>query len=417
MKRINNIFDQICNIDNIELADRKARKNKTNTVGVVIHDLSHEYSNLEILNKLKSGNYKTSEYTTFTIYEPKERLIFRLPYDPDRIVHHAIMNIMEPIWLKIFTKDTYSCIKNRGIHLVNKTLKRDLQKDVESTKYCLKLDIKKFYPSINHDILKRIIRKKIKDDRVLRILDEIIDSSDGVPIGNYLSQFFANLYMAYFDHWVKEVLKVKYYYRYADDIVILSDDKDKLRRWFIAIRMYVNYELQLQIKDNYQIFPVDSRGIDFVGYVFYHTYALLRKSIKQRLMKLIQKYEKHEITQEQLQIKLSSYFGWLKYCNSKNLLKKIFSKTGIRYSNWNGQEDKISNFYGKTVYVVNVEAKRKYFVVQFLYKGKPYTVKSKDSGLFFYLNMLPCFPITFKIQSCLKPVKQTAQLNLLNLKI
>lgn len=405
MKRINNIFEKICSLDNIELADKKARKHKANTIGVVLHDLNRDKSNLDIQKRLENGTYRTSKYTTFTIYEPKERLIFRLPYDPDRIVHHAIMNIMEPIWLKIFTKDTYSCIKNRGIHLVNKTLKRDLWRDKEGTKYCLKLDIKKFYPSINHDILKRIIRKKIKDKQVLKILDEIIDSSSGVPIGNYLSQFFANLYMAYFDHWVKEVLRIKYYYRYADDMVVLSDDKDKLRRWFIAIRMYITNELNLQIKDNYQIFPVDSRGIDFVGYIFYHTHTLLRKSIKQRLMKLIKKYENKQITQEELQIKISSYFGWLKYCNSKNLLKKIYSKTGLRYSNWNGQEDKISNFYGKTVYVINVEAKRTYFVVQFIYKGKPYSVKSRDSGLFFYLNIQPHFPILFKIQPCLKPIK------------
>lgn len=122
---------------------------------------------------------------------------------------------MEPIWVKIFTRDTYSCIKNRGIHALLQKLQSDLASDPEGTKYCLKLDIKKFYPSINHKILKQIIRKKIKDKNLLKLLDEIIDSADGVPIGNYLSQFFANLYLAYFDHWVKEELKVKYYYRYA----------------------------------------------------------------------------------------------------------------------------------------------------------------------------------------------------------
>lgn len=113
------------------------------------------------------------------------------------------------------------------------------------------MDIKKFYPSINHAVLKRILKKKIKDKKLLKLLGEVIDSADGVPIGNYLSQFFANLYMAYFDHWVKEELKVKYYYRYAEDIVILSDNKNQLRSWLVAIKLYLTHELQLKLKDNY----------------------------------------------------------------------------------------------------------------------------------------------------------------------
>lgn len=113
------------------------------------------------------------------------------------------------------------------------------------------MDIRKFYPSLNHDILKAIIRKKIKDNDLLWLLDGIIDSADGVPIGNYLSQFFANLYMAYFDHWVKEELKAKYYYRYADDIVLLSDSKEQLRSWLLAIKLYLTNVLKLKLKDNY----------------------------------------------------------------------------------------------------------------------------------------------------------------------
>lgn len=136
---------------------------------------------------MKNETYKTSEYNTYKIYEPKERIIFRLPYYPDRITHHAIMNVMEPIWTKIFTRDTYSCIKDRGIYALVGKLKKDLRKDPEGTKYCAKMDIKKFYPSITHSILKEIIRKKIKDKSLLKLLDEIIDSAEGVPIGNYLS--------------------------------------------------------------------------------------------------------------------------------------------------------------------------------------------------------------------------------------
>lgn len=417
MKRINNLFPQIYDHDNIDLADRKARKCKKNTYGVKKHDENREQENLQIHENIKNGTYKTSGYSTFKIYEPKERIIFRLPYNPDRIVHHAVMNILEPIWVKTFTRDTYSCIKNRGIHALAQQLRKDLDADPQGTLYCLKMDIKKFYPSINHAVLKRILKKKIKDKKLLKLLGEVIDSADGVPIGNYLSQFFANLYMAYFDHWVKEELKVKYYYRYADDIVILSDNKNQLRSWLVAIKLYLTHELQLKLKDNYQIFPVNSRGIDFVGYVFYHTHTKLRKSIKMKLHKLIDKYEQGKLSKEELQIKLASYFGWLKYCDSKNLLRQIYLKTGIKYSKWNGKDAIISHFYGKRIYVVNVETRNKYYLIQFIYKGVPYQIKSRDSRLFFYLNMQPYYPIIFKLQPCLKSVKQTAQLNLKNLSL
>ncbi len=312
MKRINNLYHRIYAEENIELADNKARKCKRTRYGVKKHDQNKDWDNFMLMLTLRNEEYKTSEYTTYKIYEPKERLIFRLPYYPDRITHHAIMNIMEPIWTKIFTKDTYSCIKDRGIHALVKQLQSDLRKDIEGTKYCAKMDIKKFYPSITHSILKKIIRKKLKDKSLLNLLDEIIDSADGVPIGNYLSQFFANLYMAYFDHWVKEELKVKYYYRYADDIVILSDSKQQLRNWVLAIKVYLTNVLNLALKDNYQIYPVESRGIDFVGYVCYHDHILLRKSIKLKLEGLVEAYKKKLISKQKTVAKTSLLFQMAK---------------------------------------------------------------------------------------------------------
>jgi len=211
MKRINNLYNKIISIENLNLADKKARKGKLHSYGVIHHDLNRESNIIALHELLKNETFKTSKYYIFKIYEPKEREIYRLPYFPDRILHHAIMNILEPIWMSIFTKDTYSCIKKRGIHGCMKAVKFAL-KDVENTKYCLKIDIKKFYPSIDHDILKLIIRKKIKCKDTLLLLDNIIDSAPGVPIGNYLSQYFANLYLAYFDHWIKEIKKIKYYF-------------------------------------------------------------------------------------------------------------------------------------------------------------------------------------------------------------
>lgn len=157
MKRIGYLHEQIYNLQNIDLADDKARKNKSVRWGIIKHDFNRQQENLELSYKIRDLVYKTSEYSTFTIYEPKKRLIFRLPYYPDRITHYAIMNIMEPIWVNIFIRQTYSSIRNRGIHLVEYDLKKALTKNPDRTKYCLKMDIKKFYLSINHDILFEII--------------------------------------------------------------------------------------------------------------------------------------------------------------------------------------------------------------------------------------------------------------------
>lgn len=304
------------------LADQKASKGKSKSYGVIHHKINCKENIQKLYDSLLNGTFKTSSYQTFKIYDPKEREIYRLPYCPDRIVHHAIMNILEPIFVSVFTKDTYSCIKKRGIHAVVVNLKDCLCR-VSETKYCLKLDVKKFYPSIDHEILKEVIRRKIKDSRLLALLDEIIDSAPGVPIGNYLSQYFANLYLTYFDHWLKEDRKVKYYFRYADDIVILSDSKEYLRDIFFDIQNYLSDNLKLRIKSNWQIFPVDSRGIDFVGYVFRHTHTQLRKNIKKRFCKRVAHLNKKQMSDKEYIQSISSWIGWAKHCNSKHLLKKL----------------------------------------------------------------------------------------------
>lgn len=288
------------------------------------------------------------------------------------------MNVVKDIWTKSFIHNTYSCIEGRGIHLCANNLKRDLRKYPNETTYCLKLDIRKFYPSIPHDGLKKCIRKKIKDKDFLMVLDEIIDSTDnvrdisskltnkigiGVPIGNYLSQYFANLYLSELDHLCKEELKCKFYYRYADDIVILSNDKDFLHKVLIYIKLYV-HTIGLKVKDNYQIYPVNSRGINFVGYVFYHTHTLIRKSIKYKIIRLVNSYLNREIDRKEFKVRMCAYYGWLKHANAKNLLHKIQSLTGVRYSNWN---------------------------------GKAYYADSRDKTLFYSIHRLNHFPINFKI--------------------
>lgn len=321
MKRIGNIFDNVCSTENIHAAYLKAKKGKGKRYGVLLFEKKLDDNLKALQTELLTGTYKTSEYDIFTINDPKERVVYRLPFR-DRIVHHAIMNVLEPVWSSIFIQNTYACIKYRGIHAVLKHLKRDL-KDVEGTKYCLKLDVKKFYPSIDHDVLKSIIRKKIKDVRLLNLLDGIIDSADGVPIGNYLSQFFANLYLSYFDHWLKEEKRVKYYYRYADDMVILAAEKSHLHGLLVEINDYLSTRLNLQLKSNYQVFPTDVRGIDFVGYVFRHTHVLMRKRIKKNFCRRVAILKKKNITEKEFQQKICSWVGWAKHCNSKHLLKKV----------------------------------------------------------------------------------------------
>lgn len=319
MKRIGNLYEKIYDIVNLRLADSIACKGKSRQYGVIKHFENREENLLLLHESLKNKTFKTSQYKTFKIYEPKERDIFSLPFYPDRIVHHAIMNILEKIFVSMFTADTYSCIKGRGIHAAQDAVKSVLQHDFSGTTFCLKLDIVKFYPSVNHDVLKQLLRRKFKDIDLLWLLDEIIDSANGVPIGNYLSQFFANFYLTYFDHWLKEVKGVKYYFRYADDMVILADNKPYLHQLLSDIKSYLHDNLILTVKGDYQIFPTEERGIDFIGYKFYHCHILLRKSIKQNFAKMLKNNRNKK--------SIASYNGWATHCNSKHLLKKILNES------------------------------------------------------------------------------------------
>lgn len=314
MKRKGNLYQKIITKENLVLADIKARKGKQHQYGVQIFDKNKD-SNIDRLHEmLKNKTYHTSNYKLRTIFEPKERLIYCLPYFPDRIVHHAVMIHLEKIFVDMFTADTYSCIKGRGIHPYSFAIRKAL-KDVPGTQYCLKLDIKKFYPSVDHDVLKAQLRRKFKDADLLWLLDDIIDSAPGVPIGNYLSQFFANFNLTPFDHWLKEVKKVKYYFRYADDMVFLAGSKEELHQLLADIREYLKVYLKLDLKDNYQIFSVDIRGIDTGGYVHYRDCTYVRKEIKKSFARSVAKRRDRS--------SIEAYKGWMKHGNCRNLTKKI----------------------------------------------------------------------------------------------
>lgn len=306
---------------NIRLAHKNARKGKRHYSEIRMVDAYPEKYFHEIHVLLKNKSFVNSPYEIFLRHEKgKTREIYKLPYFPDRIIHHCIMQILEPIWMSIFIRDTYASMKNRGIHDGVRRMKTFLN-DTQGTKYCLKMDIRKFYPSINHDILKAIIRRKIKCNDTLWLLDTIIDSAPGVPIGNYLSQYMANLYLAYFDHWVKSELGIKYYSRYCDDIVLLHYDKSFLRHAFYRIQEYLHNNLNLDIKSNWQIFPTCVRGIDFLGYRFFGDKTIIRKSIVKEFIMKIDKLKPKNVTTGDVNSAMS-YYGWFVHGNANGLWRK-----------------------------------------------------------------------------------------------
>ncbi len=313
MKRIGNIYHKVYDKENIGRAFTNAMKGKAHyrEVKEVKKNLQWYIDDLHKL--LKNKQYKNSEYKVFQRESGgKIRDIYMLPFYPDRVVHHCIMQVVGDVWQKTLIYDTYSTVPGRGPHLCAKKIKNLLRN--ERWKYCLKMDINKYYPSIDNEILKNIVRKKIKDKHLLSLLDNIIDSAKGVPIGNYVSQWFGNLYLSEFDHWVKETLGAKNYFRYCDDIVLIAEDKQSLRAWFAEIEKHLKANLRLDVKDNHQVFPI-SRGLDYLGFRFFNGYTLVRKRILGAMKKSLNKPKSK-----------ASYFGWLKHADSYRLLTKYYDE-------------------------------------------------------------------------------------------
>ena len=318
MKRKGNLYGQICSMENLERAAMNAAKQKGWRMAVREFLADKEENLKRLRNALAEHSYKTSAYRSFTVFEPKRREISSAPFYPDQIMDHAIVQILSPVWMPTFTIDTYASIPGRGLHNANAKIRRVLVEDPDGTRYCLLTDIRKFYASIDHCIMKSILRRKIKCRDTLNLLDEIIDSHPGLPIGRYLSPYLANLYLSSIDHRVKEVLKVKYYYRYNDNMVFLSGSKEDLRRILSDLKSELG-KLKLELNRSTQIFPVDKRGIYFTGYVYHRGYTRLRKSIKQRI------FRRKKLSEQSF----AAYKGWLKWCNGINLTKTIKEKYKI----------------------------------------------------------------------------------------
>lgn len=324
------LWDAICSMDNLKLAHQNAKKGKGWYKEVKMVDADPEYYLGKLQQMLINKTYQTSEYQTFIKNDgKKKRLIYKLPYFPDRICQWAVLQVIEEIILKNLTTDTYSAIPGRGIHLCLSKVQKAMHTDVKGLQYCLKIDAKQYYPSINHEILKMKYRRLFKDDDLLWLLDEIIDSTpgdSGIPIGNYLSQYSGNFYLSAFDHWLKETKGVKHYFRYMDDITILHESKEYLHQLRKEIDEYFRINLKLTIKENWQIFPTFDRGIDFVGYRSFLNYTLLRKStckqFKRKMLNLNKKRLKgQELTYSEW-CSINSYKGWLKWCDSYRLQQK-----------------------------------------------------------------------------------------------
>lgn len=319
MKRHGRLFPDIVSRDNIELAYDKARKGKAwqRTVQRVDARRDERLGQLQV--DLKAGRFTTSPYRIKKVYEPKERDIYVLPFYPDRIVQHALMSVLEPIWTPLLIHDTYACIPGRGLHAGS----RRTMELVRGYRYFLKCDISKFYPSISHDIMFAVVQRKIKCTPTLDLMGNIIYSLPGgknVPIGNYTSQWKGNLYLNELDMFVKHELRVRGYVRYCDDFVLFSNSKQELHEWREAMRESLWEHLGLTYSKA-EVAPV-TQGVDFLGYRHFPDKILLRKStarrVRRRLARLPQQYRAGCITLEQYRSSVASTWGWLRWANTFN---------------------------------------------------------------------------------------------------
>jgi RNA-directed DNA polymerase len=320
MKRHGNLWEKIISLENLNESYIKARKGKRWQRNVQNFERNIIPNLKSIQRSLITKTFTTSEYKVKRIYEPKERDIYVLPFYPDRIIQHALLRVIIPIWDGLMINDSYACREGKGMHQGSQKVMLHIKK----YKYCLKCDIKKFYPSIDHDILINIIRKKIKCKDTLWLMENIVRSISGgknTPIGNYTSQWFGNLYMNELDQWIKHTKKRKAYVRYCDDFVLFDDDKVELYKLKEEIESFLKTELDLTFS-KWSIFPV-TQGLDYLGYRHFKKKILLRKRtakrVKRRMKLLPKKLLRKEITIDQYRSSIASTEGWLRWANCRNL--------------------------------------------------------------------------------------------------
>ncbi|EMT38022.1 Retron-type reverse transcriptase [Thermoanaerobacter thermohydrosulfuricus WC1] len=352
MKKIRNIYEKIYDFENLYQAYLEARKCKRYRQDVLQFSANLEENLIQIQNELIYKTYKVGRYREFFVYDPKKRLIMALPFK-DRVVQWAIYRQLNPILDKQYIYDSYGCRIGKGTHKAADRLQywlRQVSRKPEKY-YYLKLDISKYFYRVDHQVLMDIIKKKFDDPNLIWLMDKIINSEDtkfglplnmdpdkctiedrlaevGMPIGNLTSQMFANLYLNELDQYVKHELKLHYYIRYMDDIIILHYDKKYLHAVKDDIEQFLNDNLKLQLNKKTAVRPI-SCGIEFVGFRIWPTHRKLKKKtalkMKHRLKYLQKAYKRGEIGFQEVNSSVQSYFGMLKHCNSYNLRRKLFN--------------------------------------------------------------------------------------------
>lgn len=331
-KTIRNQYDKKLTYENLIKAHLESRKGKNIRKEIILFNLKQEEYIMWLYEKLKTGTYKHSGYTTFYVTEPKVRLIEKSIY-MDRIVHRwYVDNFMKEYFVKSFISTSYACLENKGMHKacidVQNTMKHC--KKIWNNYYIIKMDVAKYFQNIDKTILYNILHKKIKDTKLLWLTKEILYSNGkekGLPIGNYTSQCFANIYLNELDQYAKNKMKLKYYYRYMDDIVVMVKSKKEAIQKLQLIREFLEKNLKLELNSKTQIFK-SAQGVNFCGYKINEYRLKIRTKGKKKLKEKIKKL-KYQIKTNQLSTKeaykyLAGHLGYIDIANVKNLKEKLF---------------------------------------------------------------------------------------------
>jgi len=331
MQRIGHLFERIVTFENLYAAAHKAfrgQKKYTGPGAVLYFHLETELLRLE--EELRSGTYQPAPYRSFVIYEPKERQISAVEFR-DRVVHHAICNIIEPLLDRCMIFDSYACRKDKGSHAAVQRA----QHFARQFPYVLKCDIRKYFETIDHAVLKQIVARKFKDPQLLALLEQIIDhavpaygTGRGVPIGALTSQLFANLYLSELDHLVKDRLRVNGYLRYMDDFLIFGRQKSELRDWLAVIRQFITERLRLELKDEVLSLAPVSQGIPFLGFRIFPAIIRLDRAHLIRFRRTIrareQAYRDGSIDETTLVRSVSSIIAHVAHANTYRMRCMLF---------------------------------------------------------------------------------------------
>ena len=323
MKRYKNLWDAFISAENFDLAARRAIRGKKSKVAIDKFLANRETLLRELRKQVASGNFKTSPYRVIKIFEPKERFIYVLPLYPDHIVHHALINILGPIWLKMFFRDSYACIPGRGLHAASRRVMQFMRKN----KYVLQCDIRKFYPSIEHAKLMEIIRRKIADGKILDLLHEIVWSVGGernLPIGNLTSQWLGNVYLHELDRFVKQGLRWADYIRYCDDFCLFGNNARQLVGICIILKCFLWQRLGLTFSKSV-VRPV-AHGLDYIGYRHFPGFVLLRRRSANKIRRRVLNVARHDDWSEHARGQLASAHGWLKWVCSYNYRRDLLHR-------------------------------------------------------------------------------------------